>query len=77
MAQNYSKMSDSEKSQISLPDKYKSGMAITGVTKDGNADKAGVKFNDVIVGINDTKIENNLEFRKELYNNHKKAIVLT
>lgn len=73
MAQNYSKMSDSEKSQISLPDKYKSGMAITGVTKDGNADKAGVKFNDVIVGINDTKIENNLEFRKELYNNHKKG----
>ena len=48
-------------------------MTITGVTKDGNADKAGVKFNDVIVGINDTKIENNLEFRKELYNNHKKG----
>ena len=71
MAQNYTKLSSNEKSQITLPDKYKSGMAITGVTKDGNADKAGIKFNDVIVGIDDTKIENNLEFRKELYNNHK------
>ncbi|WP_239745352.1 S1C family serine protease [Mammaliicoccus sp. F-M27] len=71
MAQNYTKLGSNEKSQISLPGKYKSGMVIAGVTKDGNADKAGIEFNDVIVGIEDTKIENNLEFRKELYNNHK------
>ncbi|MGK9045054.1 S1C family serine protease [Mammaliicoccus vitulinus] len=71
MAQNYTKLGSNEKTQISLPGKYKSGMVITGVTKDGNADKAGIEFNDVIVGIEDTKIENNLEFRKELYNNHK------
>lgn len=71
MAQNYSKLSDSEKSLINLPDKYKSGMAVRAISKDGSADKAGIKFNDIIVGINNTKVENNLEFRKALYNDHK------
>nr|WP_263313810.1 trypsin-like peptidase domain-containing protein [Mammaliicoccus sp. Marseille-Q6498] len=71
MAKSYSSLNSEEKAQITLPNDYKSGMVVSGVEDKGNASKAGIKFNDVIVAIEGKKIENNLEFRKTLYNNHK------
>lgn len=71
MAKNFNTLKDEEKAQIYLPDQYKTGMVITGVEDKSNASKAGIKFNDVIVEIDGKLIENNLQFRKELYNNHK------
>lgn len=71
MAKNYTTLNDEEKNQLSIPDKYKSGMVITGVQDKGSASQAGIKFNDVIVELDGHRLENNLEFRKELYNNHK------
>ncbi|MBF0841761.1 MULTISPECIES: S1C family serine protease [Mammaliicoccus] len=71
MAQNYKTLKSDEQSQITLPSKYNSGMVVTGIDEKGNAQKADVKFLDVIVEMDGKKIENNLEFRKELYNNHK------
>lgn len=71
MAQNYKTLKSDEQDQITLPSNYDSGMVVTGIDEKGNAQKADVKFHDVIVEMDDKKIENNLEFRKELYNNHK------
>ena len=37
------------------------GVIVTDVTKDGSADKVGIKANDIIVAINDTVVASSFE----------------
>ncbi|MBP1913805.1 S1C family serine protease [Lederbergia galactosidilytica] len=50
-----------------LPKEIESGVIITSVDPDSAAGKAGLQMEDVLVGINDHKIENASDLRKLLY----------
>ncbi len=64
---NLSDYTNAHKSYLGLPLDVDSGVVVTDVTKDGAADKAGIKQGDIITKIGTYEVENFKNFRMGLY----------
>lgn len=62
-----SEYSNAHRSYLGLPLDVVDGVVVVDVIKDGAADEAEIKANDIIVKINDVDIESFKNFRMELY----------
>ncbi|RFU62483.1 S1C family serine protease [Peribacillus glennii] len=60
-----------QQNTLNLPNNVTSGVAITGVQMGSPASKAGLKEFDVIIELDDKKVEDVVELRKHLYNEKK------
>lgn len=57
--------------RLNIPKDVTSGVLVTDVTPNSPASKAGLQRYDLIIGLDDQKIENSIEFRKYLYDKKK------
>ncbi|QWI72974.1 trypsin-like peptidase domain-containing protein (plasmid) [Bacillus mycoides] len=57
--------------QIKLPKDIKNGVILTKIDALSSAEKAGLKKDDVVIALDDQKVENSLQFRKYLYEKKK------